>query len=140
MKVLLIKRIAYREDGTFGVCFDEDVPFCLSVELPWKNNQQNVSCIPPSDKHDDWEEYICQRVESPKFGLTFEVLGVENRSHILFHKANTIDDLLGCIGIGERFESLGGKTAVWMSSEAFLEFMQRFGSEDLFKLVIVNRL
>ena len=46
MKHFKLKRVAYIADGTFGVLFDEEIPFCLTVEREWKNNQRNISCIP----------------------------------------------------------------------------------------------
>ena len=117
------------EDGTFGMMLDGVVPFCLTLELPWLNNEVDKSCIPDKD-------YICQRVNSPKFGNTFEICDVPNRTHILFHKANIISDLLGCIGLGEEFGILNGKTAILASGRAFAEFMERTKGIDEFKLSI----
>jgi len=41
------------------------------------------------------------RVNSPKFGYNmWEIAGVQGRSHILIHIANTAKDILGCVGLG----------------------------------------
>ncbi len=124
-----IRRIAYTDDGTFGVIFKEDVPFALTVEKEWKDNAPYISCIPNGT-------YVCKRVNSPKFGNTFEVTQVAGRTHILFHKGNTEDDLHGCIAVGEEFGTLNGKTAVLRSGKGFAEFMQNLTGKVEFELEI----
>lgn len=118
MKHLELIRIAYVPDGTFGVLLDEDTPFCLTLEREWNDNKRNISCIPRGS-------YICKRIQSPKFGDTFEVCDVPGRSHILFHRGNIEDDSHGCILVGEMYEKLKGKIAVLASGKAFKEFKQR---------------
>lgn len=118
MRIFKLIRVSMLLDGTFGVLLDGDVPFGLTVERPWLNNQKGVSCIPDGI-------YQCMRVDSPKFGNTFEVMDVPGRSEILFHKGNIVDDTHGCIVVGEQFESLGGKVAVVSSAKGFVEFLWR---------------
>ena len=66
-----------------------------TVERPWLDNKQNISCIPTGF-------YELVRVDSPKFGPdTWEVANVTGRSHILIHVGNTAAaDVIGCIAIG----------------------------------------
>ena len=80
--LLTLKRIASRPDGTFGVLLAEDVPFALTLERPWRDNRRGESCIPTG-------RYLCTRVNSPKFGMTWHVRNVPDRSEILFHAGNT---------------------------------------------------
>lgn len=129
MKIISLIRIASNQDGTFGVLLDESVPFALTVERPWLNNKKNVSCIPVGN-------YLCKRINSPKFGDTFEVTDVPLRSDILFHKGNTEDSTHGCIVIGEEFGELNGKTAVLSSSKGFNEFLRRLKDVNEFTLLI----
>ena len=117
------------KDGTFGMMLDGVTPFCLTLELPWLNNEIDKSCIPDKD-------YVCKRIKSPTKGETFEICNVPNRTHILFHIANTIHDLLGCVGLGEEFGILNGQTAILASGRAFQEFMERTNGIDVFKLSI----
>ena len=124
-------RVAYTREGTFGVLLDGGTPFCLSIERPWLNNQKNISCIPLGI-------YICQRVFSPKFGNTFEVSFVPDRTSILFHKGNIMDDSHGCIVLGEQYESIQGKLAVLASGKAFSEFIQRTEDINKFGLGVVS--
>ena len=129
MKSLTLKRVATNNDGTFGVLIDELVPFALTLELPWENNLRNKSCIPSGT-------YSCKRIVSPKFGNTFTVQEVSNRTHILFHRGNVEEDTEGCILIGEQFEYLHDKIAILGSRKGFGEFMGRLAGEELFSLLI----
>lgn len=129
MRPFTLIRIADIKDGTFGVLLEDDTPFCVTIEREWLNNQRGISCIPVG-------EYVCKRVNSPKFGNTFEVMNVPNRTAILFHKGNIDADSHGCIIVGEQFESLGGKTAVLASGKAFTEFLERTQNLIEFKLEI----
>lgn len=129
--MMTLKRIAKNPDGVFGVLLHKGVPFALTCERPWLDNKSNVSCIPE-------RTYECRRVNSPKFGDTFEVTGVPGRSHILFHKGNTMDDSQGCILVGEQFETLNGKTAVLQSGKGYGEFMERLKGVDRFTLWIIG--
>lgn len=129
MKHFYLYRVAHNQDGTFGVLVDNNVSFCLTLERPWLNNQKNVSCIPKGI-------YMCRRVESPRFGETFQVLDVPKRSHILFHKGNIDDDSHGCILVGEEYGILGESNAILSSGRAFKEFLARLEGENDFLLTI----
>jgi len=119
-------------DGTFGVLRDEGIPFCLTLERLWLNNRKSESCIPEG-------LYICKRLQSPKFGNTFEVTQVPDRTAILIHKGNIIEDSHGCIILGEQFEPLNGHNAVLSSGKAFDEFLQRTRDLNEFELIIQNK-
>jgi hypothetical protein len=134
VKAFKLIRVAYIPDGTFGVLFDGETPFCLTLEREWKDNKRGESCIPMGT-------YSCKRVVSPKFGDTFEVCDVPGRSHILFHKGNLEDDSHGCILIGEEYGRFRiardiSKVAVLSSGRGFKEFRERTNSVDDFELKI----
>lgn len=97
LKLIRVEENPYH--GTFGVLLLDDEVFCVTLEPPDKQNQKRISNIPPG-------EYICKPVKSPKFGNTWEVTGVPERSHILFHAGNTKEHTLGCILLGETFGKL----------------------------------
>ena len=67
---------------------------CKTLELPWKDNATNISCIPAG-------KYNCVKRFSEKYGWHFHVLGVPGRSFILIHQANYVRQLRGCIAVGE---------------------------------------
>jgi len=103
MKAILIRLQEFTNHlqtcGRF-ILLDEngDVVFSsVTLELPWRANMRNLSCIPAGD-------YTVSKVNSPKFGPgTFQVNNVKGRSHILFHAGNFTRDIEGCILLGERF-------------------------------------
>lgn len=102
--------------AVYGVLMQGQIPFAVTIERPWKNNAKGESCIPPG-------RYTCKRVNSPKFGNTFEVTGVPGRSAILFHRGNLEDDSHGCILIGESFNPVLGRPGITASKEGFAEFL-----------------
>jgi hypothetical protein len=131
MDVMILKRIAETEDGTFGVLITDGAPFALTLERQWLNNERGKSCIPRG-------QYACERAMSPTFGETFEVVDVPGRSHILFHKGNLDDDSHGCILVGEMFGVLHGDNGILASAQGYDEFMGKLEGIDSFLLVVTN--
>ena len=129
MKEFWLWRFPSIQDGTFGVLLDNSLPFCLTLERSWIFNFKGVSCIPDGN-------YTCRRVDSPKFGNTFEVTNVLGRSEILFHKGNLMMDSHGCIILGEQYEPIMGKNGVVSSGKAFEEFLKRTQEIDEFSFCI----
>ena len=126
---LKLKRVADNEDATFGVLINGNIPFAVTLEPAWEDNKKGISCIPSGP-------YSCKRVKSPKFGDTFEILDVEGRTHILFHKGNSERNTQGCVLIAEEFGKLNGKAAVLASGRGFTEFMSILKEIDEFDLII----
>ena len=135
MKILTVKRISMRLENTCGVMFDEDVPFCLTLELPWLDNRKNESCIPKGD-------YRAIRAFYKNHYDSFILENVPNRDGIFIHKGNFTMDSLGCILLGEQFEDvLNSKsnkvvTSVLSSGKAHEEFMGRLKGQSEFTLVV----
>jgi hypothetical protein len=73
--------------------FEAGSEVIYSLELPWKDNQRRVSCIPAG-------VYQMVKHVSPKFGNCYWIKDVPNRSEILIHPANHVGQLLGCIAPG----------------------------------------
>lgn len=63
-------------------------------------------------------------------------MNVPDRNDILFHIANTVKDLKGCIGIAEEFGVLNGKPAVLASGRGYAEFMEKLHGTNKFILEI----
>lgn len=70
-----------------------------TLECPWRNNKPFVSCIPDG-------AYLIEPWESPTHGDCYIVSGSTvgktqgNRTYILFHAANKVHELQGCIALG----------------------------------------
>jgi hypothetical protein len=88
--VLILSR-TYFPDGTNGKLGCEGKFICYTIELPKRENQKRVSCIPEG-------EYQVRKRYTKKFRWHLEVIDVESRSCILFHPANNAQkELKGCI-------------------------------------------
>lgn len=95
---LLIERIDDSGVQTLGKMYvldnNNSIEFsCDTLELPWKDNKRNVSCVPSGD-------YKVVKRYSPKFGNHFHLTNVKDRSYILIHKGNYYTDIRGCILVG----------------------------------------
>ncbi|MFO7825431.1 MAG: DUF5675 family protein [Cyclobacterium sp.] len=75
--------------------------FCFTLELPWKENQNFISCIPSG-------RYKVKKRYSKKYGWHLHILGVPGRTWILIHEANFVRELLGCIAIGKNRADIDG--------------------------------
>jgi hypothetical protein len=129
-------RFPSTDDGTFGVLVCQDGVLCNTIELPWRGNKQNVSCIPCG-------EYECEIVHSPSRGRVYHVKDVPGRTHILIHVANfggdtekgKRTDLQGCIGPGMRTGILNNQNVVLASMVALNKFHNKMGFKP-FTLVV----
>lgn len=72
---------------------DQTVFTCKTLELPWRDNQYQISCIPKGN-------YNVVRRWSEKYGNHFHVLGVPGRNYILIHVGNYYTEIRGCILVG----------------------------------------
>lgn len=122
MKSLTLFRTHPTPDGTFGVLG----PWA-TVEEEDLGNRRNISSILPGS-------FVCRRTQYHGGGYeTFEITNVPSRDRILFHVANTEEDIAGCVGIGMQLGVLNRqdedtgqivpKLAVVDSQRAFDEFM-----------------
>lgn len=81
----------YYPTGTNGNLFYNGVALCHTIELPWKDNQHKISCIPEG-------KYELVKRYSIKFKWHLQLKNVEDRDLILIHPANdAFRELKGCI-------------------------------------------
>jgi hypothetical protein len=128
--VLWLSR-TYFPEGTNGKLECDGKLICNTIELPWKNNETKVSCIPEG-------KYFIKRRYSNKFKWHLEVENVENRSLILFHPANNaMLELKGCIA---PVTKLSGPGLGLMSRKAFAKLKnlvyQALDSKDCVELIV----
>ena len=74
---------------------------CFTLEPPWKDNEHEVSCIPPG-------HYRVESRYSAKFGDHLAVHGVPDRTAILVHVGNFRSDTSGCILVGDSISDING--------------------------------
>lgn len=123
---LLLKRIDFRPDRTYGALIGPDGPFIFTLELPWRENEPQVSCFPRGS----WE---CTRVISPRWGETFDI-AVPGRKLLRVHWGSTEDDTLGCLITATTFDPTKGINGAVDSRKAFNEFMRTMRGVDRFTL------
>jgi len=130
MRTVKIVRSESQDYGTTGRLSVEDFN-CFTIELPWKDNQQGVSCIPVGTYDVKWTIH-------PKHGMCYEVMNVPDREAILIHSGNWAgdkskglkSDFEGCIGLGKEVTFIGTQKGIINSRitvDAFNDFM---GQQD----------
>lgn len=127
--VLELIRVGQSDLGTFGVLRAGAVPFALTLEPPWVGNEAFRSCIPPG-------HYVCRRIHSPRFGWTYEICHVQDRSAVLFHAGNDLGDTQGCILVGEEFAGSWAAPLLASSRRGFEGFLALLDGRPSFELLI----
>ena len=103
-----------------------------TLELPWLDNKNNVSCIPKGTYEVKW-------TYSGTFKrYTYEVMNVPGRTGIRFHSATYYTDLKGCIACGYEYADVNkdGTTDIIQSRIAIKDLEEFFGKKP-FTLHIV---
>lgn len=128
----ILELIRLEEDfprGTFGVLKINKEVFCVTLEPPDQENERNISSIPA-------QQYECQRIVSPRYGETFQVMNVPGRDHVLFHAGNVVDHTQGCIILAQYFGKLKGDRAVLNSGATFQLFIDRLQNYNFAHLTV----
>lgn len=119
----------YLPDVTIGVMLVEGKFVCFSIELPWRENERNISCIPEGDYFANWEP-------SKKFQHgVFRLEKVEGRDGILIHVANRTNEIRGCIAPNSYLDGLNGIKGLH-SAQAQKTLIQLFGRQGRVKITI----
>ncbi|MCZ2443114.1 MAG: DUF5675 family protein [Flavobacteriales bacterium] len=129
-----IERLSMSDKQSLGILtavnMDNQIFVCKTLELAWKWNKPNISCIPAG-------VYECKYTRSNRLSqlkgtdfYTYEVLGVKDRAGIRIHSANYFFQLLGCIALGAAHKDLNadGQLDVIHSGKTikdFEDFMDR---------------
>lgn len=109
---LILNRNSHKDKYCDGVMTLSDGTVLFSMECPWRDNQNKVSCVPPG-------KYDLIPYMSPRHGATwylkndFLQVGDGNtvRSYCELHSANWARQLEGCIAFGlEEFPLLDPAT------------------------------
>ena len=118
--LIAIKR-SYTPLGTLGRLAAGDLSL-WTLELPWKGNKTNESCIPEG-------VYRAIKHDSPTFGPTLWLRDVPGRSEILIHPANYVEQLDGCIAPGMDYGTARDALAVWNSQDALSKILEATDEE-----------
>lgn len=96
---LVLERYSSSEVQTIGKLFGVSevghiVFECDTLELPWKDNKTDISCIPTGT-------YTVKRRYSKKYKNHLHITEVTDRTHILVHAGNYNKDTKGCVLVGK---------------------------------------
>lgn len=128
-RIVNLCRLKRSDQGTRGILLYGDFN-CQTLELPWRNNQKSISCIPAG-------EYPVEIRMSPKYGKIYWVKDVPDRTFILIHWGNWAGDeskgyksnVNGCILLGKQRGILNNQWAVLNSRITIRRFMQEMQNE-----------
>ncbi len=115
---------------------------CSSLELPNKNNERKISCIPEGNYD------VAVVSASPKIRYKhFHVLNVSKRDGIKIHVANYVKQLMGCIAPGTMAIDMNGDGIIDVANSTaalnqLLEIAEKQGytakNKKTFKLCICS--
>jgi len=106
----------------------EGEPLCRGymLELPWRENESNVSCIPPG-------EYCLKPRFTDDRGHHFMFVNVPDRTYILIHSGNYNHDTHGCLLPGTGFTDINedGLLDVVSSREKLNQLVRLIGDREI---------
>ena len=123
----ILQRIETSDHGTLGILTIDDWS-CFTLELPWRDNKPQISCIPEG-------AYGVVPWNSLKWPNSYHVSNVQGRSAILTHTGNLAGDVSeglkthvhGCILVGKRHGWLRKQRAILYSAIAMNELRNQVG-------------
>lgn len=136
---LILEREQYTDKQTLGTLYVYNGPSllyeCKTLELPWINNERNVSCIPNGT-------YKTKVVSSsPSFKYKhIDILDVPDRTFIKVHRGNFYHQILGCILVGTSWSDINNDGLLdVVSSKVALDNILKHTNEDIDKIIIRDR-
>lgn len=138
MKTVRLERTETSEQGTFGRLSVDDLCF-FTGELPWRDNDNNLSCIPAG-------KYKAQFTYSNRFHRKMYLIApVNSRTGIRIHPANRMGDtslgfvseMHGCISLGEKLGWIDKQKSVLLSMPAVRRF-EKYMNYETFILEVID--
>ena len=133
INLLLIREI-FTDESTIGNLYLNGEWMTDTLELPYKDNQRSISCIP------DGQYKV--RLRTAKESATRDYLhllvkDVKDRSYILFHRGNSAKDTRGCVlvGIGREQDFVKNST---LAMDLLIKEIINLGGENI-NLIIKNK-
>ena len=92
---LKLQRLYPKPNYIIGKFYIESDFFSDTMELPWRDNQENISCIPAGI-------YPVEMLMSPHFGRMLpHILNVPDRTDVMMHNGSFPQDTNGCVLVGK---------------------------------------
>lgn len=128
MRTAYLNRFIKRDDSTIGNFVFSDGTKMFAMELPWRDNAHDISCIPCG-------VYICHMLITQHYGKVYQITNVPDRTDILIHSAARPRDILGCVGVGMSYSLTTTDTLLLNSPIARAAILAATKEED-FQLTI----
>lgn len=153
---LELERFAYLEKCTIGRIRHPglSVPI-VTLERPWIRNENgpggclSISCVPDGTyelaPHDGARFQDVYSLRNPSLGVFYQTAPPEcgpanarlwGRTAILMHRAAQVTDVIGCIGLGQRFVTYSDTVTLLRSLEALTELRALLGQTERHVLII----
>ena len=125
-----IKRIR-QFDCTLGVLWCDGLRL-FTLELPYKNNKKDVSCIKPGE----YDAFVAH--SNKNGGDVIWLKDVEDRTAIQIHAGNYTTDIQGCILVGNSIADINGDGIpdVTSSKKSLLQLLNKLQDCEQFKVII----
>lgn len=132
MAKIITLRFKQNQFQATGILWLKPFFFCRTLELPWRNNQRNISCIPPG-------KYPAEKGFNSKGVEVIKINDVPGRDGIQIHPGNTYKNIKGCIipGIGGKDIDGDGVIDVTESKPTMKKILDRL-PDKLFIIKIVD--
>ena len=131
---LLLIRDTFTKESTLGELFLNGERMCDTLELPWKNNERRISCIPEGEYK---VRLRLARESATRDYLHLLVQEVPNRDYILFHRGNSAKDTSGCILVGQGSQQDFVQNST-LAMDLLMKEIINLGGEKI-NLIIKNR-
>ena len=131
---LLIIRDQFTDKSTVGNLYLNGELLCDTLELPYRDNQRSISCIPAGE----YKVRLRTAEESATRNyLHLLVEDVKDRTFILFHRGNSAKDTRGCIlvGIGRQQDFVSNST---LAMDLLMKEILNLGGTSI-NLIIKNQ-
>lgn len=132
---------AYLPDGsaTLGRLDVNEHTF-YTLEPPWQQNEPRLSCIPEGTYPLQLRESpIVRRTSRGEFFEGWEIANVADRTFIMFHIGNWVEDTDGCVLVGEAYSWHKDKgPMITQSLIGFRRFMMTLANRDFWDIEVKN--
>lgn len=129
LPLIELKRFEQDLHATKGRMFFNNGLIACTLEKPWRDNKNYISCIPEGT-------YKCTKYSGTKFKNVWILHDVPGRETILIHNGNFITDTIGCVLVGQDFSLFKGLPMV-TNSVPTLKRLRSFLPNE-FNLKITN--
>ncbi|MDA7705719.1 DUF5675 family protein [Rickettsiales bacterium] len=131
MENFILKRKYRNGEATLGTLLNEhEEEICKTLENPWLDNEQGVSCIPEGI-------YEVQVDDTGRFQY-WKILNVPERDAVEIHYGNREKDTRGCVIFGKRWGFIADELAVLTSKPTLNRLKKNKTLPDKFSLQITS--